>query len=313
MRKAALVYNPDSGGSGKRRQELQSAIAILRSGGVEAEIVLADSRDHGGQETRRAVAAGCDTVFACGGDGTINNVAEALANTPAALAVLPMGTANALAHDLGLPLSVPAAAKAALSGTTRRISLGKITCNGLAGVPVTRYFAVAAGVGVDAHLFYKLHNGLKKSMGMTAYYAKAWNLLLTYVMASFTAEYVETGSSDACKMEVTELLAVRIRQFGGIVREIAPGASLDRNDLRLILCRTHSRLAYLAYVARSAFGRSWNIPGIDLVYATGVRCDYCVSAVQRNIYVQADGELIGTLPAEITVVPDALNLLVPKR
>jgi diacylglycerol kinase (ATP) len=311
MRKAALLYNPDSGASRGRERELQSALSILRSGGVDAEIVLADSRDHGGEETRRAVASGCDTVFACGGDGTINNVAQVLTSMPAALAVLPMGTANALAHDLGLPLTVAGAAKAALSATTRRIALGKITCHGLDGAPVTRYFTVAAGVGVDAHLFYKLHNGTKQRLGMTAYYKKAWNLLLTYRMAGFSAEYSETDETSRHKVEITELLAVRIRQFGGIVREIAPGASLDRNDLRLILCRTRSRLAYLAYVARSLVGASWVIPGIDLVFSQGVRCDYSESAAQRRIYVQADGELIGTLPAEITVVPDALTLLAP--
>jgi len=109
---------------------------------------------------------------------------------------------------------------------------------------------------------------------------------------------------------------VRIRQFGGIVREMAPGASLDRNDLRLILCHTHSRLAYLAYMARCAFGRPGNVRGIDLVYSTSVSCDYCATVApqgRRNIYVQADGELIGTLPAEMTIVPDALTLLVPSR
>jgi diacylglycerol kinase (ATP) len=316
MRKAALLYNPDSGGSEKRKRELQSALAILRDGGVEAEILLAESREQGGEETRRAVAAGCDTVFACGGDGTINNVAEALVNTPTALAILPMGTANALAHDLGLPLSVTEAAKAALTGAIRRIALGKITCNGLTESRVMRYFTVAAGVGVDAHLFYKLHNGLKQRMGMTAYYAKAWNLVFSYVMANFTTEYVETGLSSVQKLDVTEMMAVRIRQFGGVVRELAPGASLDRNDLRVILCRTRSRLAYLSYVARSTFGGSWNVDGIDLVYSTGVRCDYCAMAKgqdRRNIYVQADGELIGTLPTEITIVPDALTLLAPGR
>jgi len=314
MRKAALLYNPDSGGSGKHRRDLQSALAILKHGGVEAEIILADSRDHGGEESRRAVASGCDTVFACGGDGTINNVAQTLANTPVALAILPMGTANALAHDLCLPLSVAAAARASLSATTRRIALGKITCNSLTGVPVTQYFTVAAGVGVDAHLFYKLHSGSKQRMGMAAYYAKAWNLLLTYSMAHFTADYVDGAATTRRKMDITELLAVRIRQFGGIVREIAPGASLDRDDLRLILCRTSSRLAYLAYVARSVLGRSWTIPGIELVYSTSVRCDYSSAAdARRRVYVEADGELIGMLPAEITVVPDALNLLIPRR
>src|SRR3974390_586729 len=77
MRKAALLYNPDSGGSGKRRQrELESALAVLRNGGVEAGLLLTESRDHAAEEARVAIASGCDTIFACGGDGTINKIAQ---------------------------------------------------------------------------------------------------------------------------------------------------------------------------------------------------------------------------------------------
>ena len=106
MRKAALLYNPDSGGRGRRQHELESALALLRGAGVEADLVPTQSQDHAGDETRRAIASGCDTIFACGGDGTIHNIVQVLATTPVALAILPMGTANALAHDIGLPLTV---------------------------------------------------------------------------------------------------------------------------------------------------------------------------------------------------------------
>jgi len=317
MRKAALLYNPDSGGSKQRRKELQSAFEILKGGGVEAELLPTDSQDHAGDEARRAIAAGCDTIFACGGDGTIHNIAQVLANSPVAMGILPMGTANALAHDLGLPLTVAGAAKAALTAVPKRIALGRITCLDLNGVSVTRYFVVAAGVGVDAHLFYKLHTGVKQRLGMAAYYAKAWHLWFTYLMPRFRVEYVESGTGAPQHADVTELLAVRIRQFGGVVQELAPGASLDRDDARLILCRTGSRLAYLAFVARSLLRRAWNIPRIDLAFSAKASCDYLPPSspadAPRKIYVEADGELLGSLPAEITVVPDALTLLAPPR
>jgi diacylglycerol kinase (ATP) len=321
MRKAALLYNPDSGGSKQRQRELESALAVLRGGGIEAELVPTESRDHAGDETRRAIESGCDTIFACGGDGTIHNIAQVLINSPVALAILPMGTANALAHDLNLPLNAAAAAKASLHGTPRRVTVGRVTYADLQANPGARYFIVAAGIGVDAHLFYKLHSGIKQRMGMTAYYAKAWNLWFTYPMPRFVAEYVETGSSVLHRVEVTELMAVRIRNFGGIAQEIAPGASLDRDDNRLVLCRTASRLAYLAYVARCLLRVRWTIPGIDLAHSMQVSCQYRTSSAtpsatlpeQRKIYIEADGELLGTLPAEITVVPDALTLLAPSR
>src|SRR5215469_11573620 len=274
MRKAALLYNPDSGGSQQRQRELQLALSILQNGGVEAELVPTRSRDHAGEEARRAIAAGCDTVFACGGDGTVHNIAQVLANTPVALGILPIGTANALAHDLKLPLSIPAAAKAALQAVRKRIALGQVSCLSLDGKRETLFFIVAAGIGVDAHLFYKLHTGTKQRLGMAAYYAKAWHMWFTYLMTRFALTYVESDANQAKQAEVTELLAVRIRNFGGVVHELAPGASLDRNDIRLVFSHTSSRLAYLGYVTRCVLRRPWRIPGVDLAHAVSAKCEY---------------------------------------
>jgi diacylglycerol kinase (ATP) len=316
MRKAALLYNPDSGRRGVRRQaELESVLKLLRDGGVEAELLLSQSRADAGEHTRRAMASGCDTIFACGGDGTVHNIIQALAKSAVALAILPMGTANALAHDLNLPRDVMAAAKATLGATPRRVALGRVRYLDFEGNPGARYFTVAAGIGVDAHLFYKLHAGDKKQLGMGAYYAKAWRLLLTYRMRFFSAEYVEAGRGENRSAQVTELMAVRISNFGGVAQELAPGASLDRNDLRLVVARTASRMAYLAYVARCVLRRQWAIPGIDLVDSGKVCCQYlsppASGAPHKKIYVEADGELLGTLPVEMTIEPDALTLLAP--
>jgi diacylglycerol kinase (ATP) len=322
MRNAALLYNPDSGGSRARRQaELESVLALLRGANVEAHLVLTDSRAHAVEKAQQAVLSGCDTIFACGGDGTIHNVIQVLANTHTALAILPMGTANALAHDLGLPMNIAAAAQAALHADPRRIALGRIQCLDLEGQPSSRFFIVAAGAGVDAHLFYKLHAGTKQRMGMAAYYAKAWQLWFTHPMTRFQVEFAETGSDQPRRADVTELMAVRIQNFGGVLQELAPGASLDRDDLRLVFCRTASRLAYLLYVTRGLLRRSWKVPGIDLAHSGRVSCQYLpasassddASAVKPKVYVEADGELVGTLPADITVVPDALTLLAPRR
>ena len=136
-------------------------------------------------------------------------------------------------------------------------------------------------------------------------------------MPRFVAEYIETGSDLARRAEVTELMAVRIRNFGGVVQELAPGASLDRDDLRVVCSRTASRLAYLAYVTRGLLRLRWKIPGIDLAHSARISCLYRAPSTppqgQQRIYVEADGELLGTLPAEITAVPNALTLLAPSR
>lgn len=318
MRKAALLYNPASGGNRSKRQtELERALRVLRDAGVDAELVPTSSRTDAAAQAQHAVEQSCDTVFACGGDGTIHDIVQVLATSHVALAILPMGTANALAHDLRIPFNLEAAARAALHATPRRIALGAIKFSDRAGNPGARYFTVAAGVGVDAHLFYKLNAAAKQRLGMAAYYVKAWHLWWTYPMSRFKAAYQETDADQPKRAEVTELMAVRINNFGGVLQELAPGASLDRDDLRVVFCRTASRLAYLLYVTRGLLRRRWTISGIDLAYCSKISCESPTSASaipeQSSIYVEADGELLGTLPAEITIVTDALTILAPVR
>ena len=319
MRKAVLLYNPLSGRRSARRLALvETALAVLRQAGVKATIEPTRGKSDATGQAHHAVAAGCDTVFACGGDGTVHDVLQGLVGSNVALGIIPMGTANALAHDLGLPLSAVAAARASLTAKPRRIAVGRVEYLDFEGNPGSRFFTVAAGIGVDAHLFYKLNPLAKGHWGMAAYYAKATRLWLTHPMEKFAVELepAEVSKNEVRKKkqtEVSQLLAVRIRNFGGVLRQLAPGASLDRDDLRLVLFRTRSRLAYLRYIVRGLVGAEWQIGGIELVHGAKLESRPLVNAASagRRVFVEADGELLGTLPAEISIVPDALTLLVP--
>jgi len=147
-------------------------------------------------------------------------------------------------------------------------------------------------------------------------------LWATYDMRRFEVEY-SNGSGLPQRALLTELLAVRIRFFGNILRELVPGASLDCRELRAVMCRTASRNAYLQYVAGALLGRQWTITGIDLVSCSEVVCHLPEkSGSERSdgrnddhsddrVYVEADGELLGRLPARMTMQPDALSLVVP--
>jgi len=314
MRKATILFNPNSGRPG-RDAELNHAIGIIQSAGVRTELTVCRSSQEATDNARCAVADGSDTVFACGGDGTIHDVIQGLAGTPVALAILPFGTANALAHDLGVPLHPSGAAQVAVKGSVRRIALGRVEYEDFHGKTAARYFTVAAGIGVDAHLFYKLTSQLKNRSGMTAYYFRAWQLWATYNMRRFEVEY-SNGNGHRQQASLTELLAVRIRFFGNILRELVPGASLDCPDLRAVMCRTASRNAYLRYVASRLVGRQWDIEGIDLVSCSEVVCRLPEKAGNGSkgddrVYVEADGELLGRLPARMTMQADALSLVVP--
>ncbi len=319
MRKATILFNPNSGRREKKRDaELNHAIGVIQSAGVRTELTICRSSQEATDNARCAVADGSDTVFACGGDGTIHDVIQALAGTPVALAILPFGTANALAHDLGIPTRPSAAAQVAVNGKVRRIPLGRVACEDFHGKPVARFFTVAAGVGVDAHLIYKLTAGLKSSSGMAGYYFKAWQLWATHRMRKFEVEYAN-GNGHRERAVLTELMAVRIRFFGNVLRELVPGASLDCADLRTVMCRTSSRNAFLQYVAGRVIGRQWDIDGIDLVSCSEVVCQlpekrnegHNVDHADNRVFVEADGELLGRLPARMTMQADALSLLVP--
>jgi diacylglycerol kinase family enzyme len=148
-------------------------------------------------------------------------------------------------------------------------------------------------------------------MGMLAYYSKATHLWMTHRMRYFEAEFSTNGQT-AREPRLSEMLAVRINQFGGVLRELAPGSSLARNDMRLVLCRTGNRAQYLAYVFRGVLGLSRGVPGIVLAHADEVTCRNAAGEKPENIYVEADGELLGRLPITLSMVPDALTVLVPK-
>jgi len=312
MRKAILLYNPNSGRRRSRRvADVNAALSVLHGGGVEAHAAQTRAASDATDQARQAIADGCDTVFACGGDGTIHDVLQGIVGTDTALGIIPLGTANSLAHDIRLPLSPKGAAQAYLTAKPRRIAVGRIEYQDFSARRCSRYFTVTAGIGVDAHLFYRLNPLLKRHLGMAAYCVKATRLWLTHNMEKFAIEIPEDGQIR--RADVSQLLAVRIRYFGGVLRELAPGASLERDDLRMVLFHTRSRLRYLHYLMRGWFASEWKGQGIELVHRTDVTCTplNTNSHPPSRIFVEADGELLGTLPAQITTVPDALTLLVP--
>src|SRR5215467_13777367 len=313
MRRAALFYNPLSGRRKKYRlQDVEAAASVLRAAGVEVDVSPTRAASDAAAQVRLAVRDGFDTIVACGGDGTIHDVLQGLAGKDAALGIIPLGTANALAHDLRLPLTPQGAAEALLTAATKRIAVGRVDYRDFANLPAFRYFTVAAGVGVDAHLFYNLNRLMKDRMGMMAYYSKAIHLWLTHRMRYFEAEFSTNGGGLLKEARLSEMLAIRINYFGGVLRELAPGASLARNDMRLVLCRTGNRAMYLAYVFRGILGMSNGVPGIELAYADQVACRNIPGEKAEKIYLEADGELLGRLPMTLSMVSDALQVLVPR-
>jgi diacylglycerol kinase (ATP) len=306
MRKAVLIYNPFSGRHNVA--QVHAARDVLRGSGVDAEAIATRAAGSAGEQAREAVAQGCDTVFACGGDGTVNEALQGLVGSSAALGVIPLGTANALAADLGLSRNGIAAAQKALSFEPHPVSVGSVQYETPNGTQ-SRYFLVAAGAGPDAHLMYKLNPQMKRRFGMTAYYTHATWIWATHTYPKFRVEFFDVDEGRRRTESVTQVLAIRIGVFGGLLYTIAPGASLLRDDFRLVLFKTASRARYMAYVLRCIARGLWRVPGVELVNATDVVCS--AAETRRRIYVEADGELLGTVPARMSLHPAAIRLLMP--
>jgi diacylglycerol kinase (ATP) len=309
--KALLLFNPVSGSQLERRVMVVRRIAeIFRRAGVEVRMEATSDRGSAGEQARAAVGAGCDAVFACGGDGTVFDILQGLAESPAMMGVIPLGTGNVLAHDLGLAGRPERAAAQLLGFTPHTISLGRIQSMGR-----SRFFTVAAGVGVHAELLYRANARAKQRGGYLAYYSHGAKLLFRHPFVPFP---VEITAPDGSVIQTTalELVAMRVRSFGGPLRHWRPGSSLLSPELRLVLLRNASRAHIVRYTLQALTGMApyhgLDTPDADFSFVSA-RSVICHAPPVRasQLRVQADGELLGPAPAEISIVPRALTLLVP--
>jgi diacylglycerol kinase (ATP) len=313
MHRVALIYNPVSGQHPQRRAALiKGVVAVLHSAAIEVEVIPTESAESVGTQAQQAIREGYDTILVCGGDGTVHEVLQSVVGTSAALGVIPMGTANALAADLGLPASPEKAAKMLLAATPVRVSVGRLCYHHREGSARSCYFVVAAGVGPDAFFFSRLDLRLKQRLGYTHYLIEALRLWATHTFPTFIASFMETDNPTPRVEEVSQLLAVRISNFGGLVRKLAPGASIHNDNLKVIAFKTRSRLRYLRFIAAVCFRRHTYSSTIELVDCVTVECRDLEHSAEP-LFVEADGELLGTLPVRIEVVPQALTLLIPPK
>jgi len=313
MQRAVLIYNPASGQQPARRAALVARIVdVFRTAGIEIETIATTAANTAGLHAQQAVQHGCDTILACGGDGTVHEILQTMAGTQATLGVIPLGTANALAADLGLPRNPIRAARMLLDAAPERISIGRVTFTDREGAPGSRYFIVAAGIGADGHFFAHVSSRLKQRLGYAHYLIEALRLWAVHTFPMFHAAFTEAGRTTATIADVSQVLAVRITNFGGIVRQLVPDASIRKPTLHAIAFKTRSRIDYLRFMAAVWFRRhKYNAP-IELVDCTRIECSQLDGSTEP-VYVEADGEFLGTLPVTMEIIPDAITLLIPKH
>jgi diacylglycerol kinase (ATP) len=241
---------------------------------------------------------GADLFLAAGGDGTINEVAEGLVYTQVPLAILPGGTANVLATELGLGSNLVRAAERMGEFRPYRISVGHVTCeDGATG----RHFLLMAGVGLDAHIVYQVSLPLKARTGKLAYWVAGWGMLGRR-LAEFQVEML--SEERRCSFA----LVSKVRNYGGDL-EIARNATLFDDHFEVILFEGRTTLPYVKYLAGVMTNRLKDMKGVTIANA---KCLKFSAPKDERIYVQVDGEFVGHLPAHVKVVPDSLTLLLPE-
>lgn len=292
-----LIVNPASGGV---RGEgdlalLRETAAWLSRHGLPAEVRLTTAPGDATRLAAEAVRKHMDMVVAVGGDGTLNDVIQALAEHDTALGVLPMGTVNVWAREMGIPMDLATAREVLLHGVRRRVDVG------LAG---KRYFLLMAGVGFDAEVARRVDRGWLKRLGLK---------LLHYVAAAGVMSVTQPATRvwmqyDGKRRTYNALMVLvgNTRLYGGAL-SFANRAVADDGRLDLVVVENGGLLYRLGVLGRALLRRASLGPRVRYVQARVIRM---VSEVP--LPVQVDGEVIGTLPMTFSVAASALTVVVPR-
>ncbi|MEQ8968526.1 MAG: diacylglycerol kinase family lipid kinase [Azospirillaceae bacterium] len=287
-----VIHNPTAGV--RRLPRLHRAVAAWCAAGLTVEVRATEHAGHAAELARDA-DPGLRAVVAAGGDGTINEVVHGLMarsdGRPPPLGVLAMGTANVLAHELGLPFRGRPAAAIVVHGRERVIHPGLVG---------DRPFLMMVGTGFDARVVRRVGGGLKRRLGKGAFYLAAAGEVVAGRAPGLAirVDGRDTGSA-AC------VIVSRGRYYAGRFL-LAPEADLSIPMLNTCLFRVSTRAATVAYLAALATGRLARRPGFALVPGREVAIDG-----PPGEPVQADGEEIGTLPVTIRLAARPIRVLVP--
>jgi len=288
-----LIVNPAAGS--RRRRRLERVVAALSDAGIR--VMLAETVAPGDAErlAREAATRGARVVVTAGGDGTIAEVANGIAGSDTLLGVIPTGTANVFAHELGLPFA-PAAIAASLAAARTRTVLP-----GLARFADgrERLFLQMLGVGFDAAVVAALDTALKRRIGKGAYVVETLRQLAAWRFPRLAL------ALDGAPAEAAQVIATKGRFYGGRF-VIAPGASPDRPGLVACLFEQGGLWAALLAGLALPLGLVPRLPGfaarpvgrLDVLGPPGLP-------------VQADGDLIGRTPVTVGAMAASLEVIVP--
>ncbi len=287
-REAIIIGNPEAGRA-RRRDVIKRCAEILSSGGLEVEVWPTERPQHA---TELATLAGARLVVAAGGDGTINEVVNGL-ERDATLGILPLGTANVLARELGLPLKIEAACNRILTGEESRVDVGVATDH----EGVERRFTCMAGMGFDAHVVNEVTPRLKRYLKSFAFAIAAFKV---YLEGDLPALHVVHDGTDY----VTQFAIVANGQYYGGDFRTADAASLTTGKLEVVLVDRISRILRPDILARILAKRP-----LDRSVRSLTAKELRARSPGAQVPVQLDGEAWGRLPMSFRIEPAALKVV----
>lgn len=286
-----VIANPAARASsaGKFRQ---AEDAFLRHG-CTIKVFITERRGHATDLARAAADAQPRLIMAAGGDGTINEVVNGMTGSSVPLAILPLGTTNVLARELGVPQNPEGAVEIALSAEPKTVSLGRIEPSSPSGS--VRYFCLMAGIGFDAQAVHDMNPAIKNFSGELAYILSGFINLVSYRPAEL--DVIMDGKRYHC----CQVIIGKSRKYGGNFK-ITPGADLLKPSFQACLFQGHDRIDLLRYVASILRGTHAKLPDVLLLEGSDIE-------IRGEAHIQVDGDYLGRSPARLSIAENALRLI----
>ena len=287
-RRLLVIHNPTAGQ--RRAGDFARALGLIEEAGCDCTIAGTAARGDATRIAGEADTGAFDAVVAAGGDGTINEVVNGLVGRGLPLAVIPLGTSNVLAHEIGVGDSMERAAEAAVRGRRQAIALAK--ADGL-------YCCLMVSAGFDSRAMGRVRPALKRLLGEWAYHIAGLEEILGGSRVMFEIDI------DGARHQAASVIVANGRLYGGKYL-CAPDADLTRPVLQNVLMRGAGRWNMLRYGLALMMGRLPRLADVDTVPGHTVRL-----LAPAGQPVQSDGDLIGELPVTVSVEAAAIELLVP--
>ena len=288
-----LISNPAARGA--TINKFDSASKFLEEKGFNVKLLLTEKSGNATYLAQEAVKEKPYAIVAAGGDGTINEVINGMVRSDVPLALLPLGTTNVLAKELGIPEEMTAALNTAISKAPRTVNLGRIELNPDTDFAHSRYFCLMAGIGFDGKAVSEVNPAIKRKSGKAAYILSGLKNLLHY--APNQLFYNIDGK------ELTGFASItgKSSRYGGNFK-ITPDADLADPALYTCIFQGKKRSDLIRYVFRTITGSLFKEKDIVYLKSTSVE-------VHGSAHIQVDGDYIGVTPANITVERDALQII----